>query len=48
MSDIYRMLREEREYVVRPETANAKTKLSSTACVKTKIRRPKKLGTNKK
>lgn len=39
---IYRMLKDEREYEVRPEKGNAKAKVSPLACVKTQIRRPKK------
>lgn len=39
---IYRMLKDEREYEVRPEKGNAKAKVSPLACVKTRIRRPKK------
>ena len=38
---IYKMLKEEREYHIRPLTGNTKTKVSSRSCVKTKIRRPK-------
>ena len=38
---IYKMLKEEREYHIRPLTANTKTKVRSRSCVKTKIRRPK-------
>lgn len=45
---IYRMLKDEREYEVRPEKGNAKAKVSPVACVKTQIRRSKKSGTKKK
>jgi hypothetical protein len=45
---IYRMLNDEREYEVRPEKGNTKSKVGSLACVKTQIRRPKKPGKNKK
>jgi len=38
---IYKMLKEEREYHIRPLTGNTKTKVRSRSCVKTKIRRPK-------
>lgn len=38
---IYRMLKDEREYEVRPEKGNAKTKVIPLACVKTQIRRSK-------
>ncbi len=38
---IYKMLKEEREYEIRPLTGNTKTKVRSRSCVKTKIRRPK-------
>ncbi len=38
---IYKMLTEERDYQIRPEKGNTKTKVSSRSCVKTKIRRPK-------
>lgn len=45
---IYRMLKDEREYEVRPEKGNAKAKVSPLACVKTQIRRPKKSVKKKK
>ena len=35
---IYKLLKEEREYQIRPEKRNAKTKVQSRSCVKTKIR----------
>ena len=38
---IYKMLKEERDYEIRPEKSNTKTKVSPRSCVKTKIRRPK-------
>jgi transposase len=38
---IYKMLKEERDYEIRPEKTNTKTKLSPRSCVKTKIRRSK-------
>jgi transposase len=38
---IYKMLKEERDYEVRPEKGNTKTKVNPRSCVKTKIRRPK-------
>jgi transposase len=38
---IYKMLTEQREYQIRPEKGNTKTKVSSGSCVKTKMRRPK-------
>ena len=41
---IYRMLKDEREYEVRPEKGNAKTKVVPLACVKTQIRRSKRSG----
>jgi len=45
---IYRMLKDEREYEVRPEKGNTKTKVNSTTCVKTQIRRSKISGKTKK
>lgn len=44
---IYRLLKEEREYEIRPEKANTKTKVSPPACVKTAMRRPKISGKKK-
>ena len=38
---IYKMLKEDRPYELRPEKGNTKTKVSSRSRVKTKIRRPK-------
>ena len=38
---IYKMLKEERDYEIRPEKSNTKTKISPRSCVKTKIRRSK-------
>ena len=38
---IYKMLREEREYHIRPLTGNTKTKVASRSLIKTQIRRPK-------
>ena len=38
---IYKMLKEERDYEIRPEKRNTKTKVSPRSCVKTKIRRSK-------
>jgi len=38
---IYRLLKEEREYEIRPEKGNTKAKVSPAACVKTQMRRPK-------
>ena len=38
---IYKMLKEEREYEIRPEKGNTKTKVSPRSCIKTQIRRPK-------
>jgi transposase len=38
---IYRMLRNQRNYEIRLQQGNTKTKVSSRSCVKTKIRRPK-------
>jgi transposase len=38
---IYRMLKEERDYEIRPEKSNTKTKVSSRSSIKTQIRRPK-------
>ena len=38
---IYKMLKEERDYEIRPEKSNTKTKVASRSCVKTQIRRPK-------
>jgi hypothetical protein len=38
---IYKMLKEKREYHIRPLTGNTKTKVTSRSCVKTKIRRSK-------
>jgi transposase len=37
---IYKMLKEEREYEIRPEKGNTKAKVSPRSCVKTQIRRP--------
>jgi transposase len=45
---IYKMLKEEREYEIRPEKGNGKTKVTLVVSVKTKIRRPKKSVNNKK
>jgi transposase len=44
---IYKLLKEEREYEIRPEKGNTKSRVSPTACVKTQIRRPKISGTKK-
>jgi len=44
---IYRLLKEEREYEIRPEKGNTKTKVSPVACVKTQMRRPKISGKKK-
>jgi transposase len=38
---IYKMLKEERQYEIRPEKGNTKTKVASRSSLKTKIRRPK-------
>ena len=38
---IYKMLKEERDYEIRPEKSNTKTKVSPRSFVKTQIRRPK-------
>jgi transposase len=38
---IYKMLKEERQYELRPERSNTNTKVSPRSCVKTKIRRSK-------
>ena len=38
---IYKMLKEERDYEIRPEKGNTKTKVSPRSFVKTQIRRPK-------
>ena len=38
---IYKMLKEERDYEIRPEKSNTKTKVASRSCVKAQIRRPK-------
>jgi transposase len=38
---IYKMLKHQREYEIRPQQGNTKTKVRSRSCVKTKIRRPK-------
>lgn len=38
---IYKMLTEGREYQIRPEKGNAKTRVNSRSCVKTQIRRSK-------
>jgi len=38
---IYKMLKEQREYQLRSEKGNTKTKVASRSCVKTNIRRPK-------
>jgi len=38
---IYKMLTEEREYQIRPENGNTKTKVRSGSLIKTQIRRPK-------
>jgi len=45
---IYKLLKEERAYEIRPEKGNTKTKVGPTACVKTQIRRPKISGIEKK
>jgi hypothetical protein len=44
---IYRLLKEEREYEIRPEKGNSKIKVGLTACVKTQMRRPKISGKKK-
>jgi len=44
---IYRLLKEEREYEIRPEKGNTKTKVSPAACVKTQMRRSKISGKKK-
>jgi transposase len=44
---IYRLLKEDREYEIRPEKGNTKTKVSPAACVKTQMRRPKISGKKK-
>jgi transposase len=38
---IYKMLKEERDYEIRPEKGNTKTKVSSRSLIKTQIRKPK-------
>jgi hypothetical protein len=38
---IYKMLKEERDYEIRPEKGNTKTKVNPRSLIKTKIRRPK-------
>ena len=38
---IYKMLKEEREYEIRPEKGNTKTKVGSRSSLKTQIRKPK-------
>jgi transposase len=38
---IYKMLKEERQYEIRPEKGNTKTKVNPRSCVKMKMRRPK-------
>ena len=38
---IYKMLKEERDYEIRPEKRNTKTQVSPRSLVKTQIRRPK-------
>jgi transposase len=38
---IYKMLKEERDYEIRPEKSNTKTKVRPRSCVKTKTRRSK-------
>ena len=38
---IYKMLKEERDYEIRPEKGHTKTKVSSRSSIKTQIRRPK-------
>ena len=38
---IYKMLKEERDYEIRPQKGNTKTKVSSRSLIKTQIRRPK-------
>jgi hypothetical protein len=38
---IYKLLKEERQYEIRPEKGNTETNVTSRSCVKTKIRRPK-------
>jgi transposase len=45
---IYKMLKDDREYEIRPDQrGNAKTKVSPRSCVKTQIRSPKKSVKNK-
>lgn len=44
---IYKMLKEEREYEVRPEKGNTQATVDSRTCVKTQIQRPRKSGNNK-
>jgi len=38
---IYKMLKEERDYEIRPEKGDTKTKVSLRSLIKTQIRRPK-------
>jgi transposase len=38
---IYKMLKDQRDYEIRPQQGNTKTKVKSRSCVKTQIRRPK-------
>lgn len=45
---IYKMLTEERQYEIRPEKGNTKTKVSPRSLIKTKIRKPKILAKGKK
>jgi transposase len=45
---IYKLLKEERQYEIRPEQGNTKTRVSPAACVKRQIRRPKISGAKKK
>lgn len=45
---IYNMLKQERVYEIRPETANTKIKVASRASFKTQIRKPKTSTTKKK
>jgi transposase len=43
---IYKMLKDQRDYEIRLQPGNTKTKVSSRSCVKTKIRRQKILATS--
>ena len=45
---IYKMLTEERQYQIRPEKGNAKSKVSPRSLIKTQLRKPENFSQRKK